>query len=294
MLWAILSIFGAFIFAVVNVIDKYILIKWVREPIIPVMILSTVGLTASALIYLIRGFSYLSYFNIFLGLFCGFFYILSNILFFRALKIEEVSRVIPLFYLTPLFTLILASVFLGEVFTWLKYLGIFMIVSGSILISTRRTTKIKLNKAFWLMILAGIFLSFNAIISKYLLGISDYWTVFGYTRIGAFILSIPLLYFYLPNLISMVKEYGKKTIGVITANETANVFAMLLITIATAIGFVSLVSTLMSTEPFFVLLFVVIISRFYPKILKEEVSRKIIIMKLTAIVCMFIGIILII
>lgn len=134
-MWAIFSILAAICWAIVNIVDKYILTKWVRQPIIPVIILGVVGLIASAIVYFIYGFSYLSYFNILLALVAGIFYILMSIFYFKAVKIEEVSRVSPLFYLSPLFILIFAAIFLGEIFTPLKYLGISLLTVGAILIT---------------------------------------------------------------------------------------------------------------------------------------------------------------
>lgn len=78
-----------------------------------------------------------------------------------------------------------------------------------------------------------------------------------------------------------------------SANETVNLFGVLFITIAVSAGYVTLVSALSSIQPFFILLFTVILSIFYPHILKEEVGRSVIFQKFLAIILMFIGVILI-
>jgi len=148
-MWIFFSILAALCWAIVNIVDKYILTKWVRNPLIPVIILGIIGLIASIIVYFIYGFSYLSYFNIFLAFIAGIFYLLMSIFYFKAVKIEEISRVSPLFYLSPLFILFFAAIFLGEVFTPLKYLGIFLLVFGAILISSRNLSKISLGRAFW-------------------------------------------------------------------------------------------------------------------------------------------------
>jgi len=73
-MWIIFSILAAFYWAIVNTVDKYILTKWVRQPIIPVIILGIIGLIVSIIVYFIYGFSFLSNFNIFLALVTGIFY----------------------------------------------------------------------------------------------------------------------------------------------------------------------------------------------------------------------------
>jgi len=78
-----------------------------------------------------------------------------------------------------------------------------------------------------------------------------------------------------------------------STNESLNLLGVLFITIATSIGYVTLVNALSSIQPFFVLLFTVLLSIFYPSILKEELSKSIIFLKILAIVLMFSGAILI-
>lgn len=292
MSWIIFSILAAFIWSIVNTVDKYVLTKWIRKPIIPVMIMGVIGLIVALIIFLINGYGYLSANHIGLGLLAGIFYVIANVFYFKAAKIEEISRVAPLFHLAPLFLVILAAVFLGEIFTPLKYLGIFLLVIGAILISSR-DLKIKLGKAFWLMIISTIFFSFDLIITKYLLAFADFWTIFAYIRIGAGIGLIPIFYLYFGELKSLIAEYGGKVVGVISANETLNVFGALSATIAASLGFVTLVESLASLQSLFLLIITVALSIFYPKILKEEIKKSIVLLKFIAIVLMFIGVILI-
>lgn len=293
MSWITFSILAAFIWAIVNTVDKYVLTKWVRKPIVPIMILGIIGLIASLFIFLIHGFSYLSYLNITLAFIAGIFYILANTFYFKAAKLEEISRIVPLFSLTPIFVLILATVFLGEIFTLEKYLGIFLLVAGAVLISLKNSLRLSFKKPFWFMMAAIMSFAITLVITKYLLNLADYWTVFAYIRIGTIFALIPIFYFHFGKLISTVREHGKKVIGIISINESLNVIAILFFTIAAASGYITLVESLASTQSFFVLLLTVFLSIFYPKILKEEIGKSTVLIKFIAIILMFIGVILI-
>ncbi len=291
--WILFSILAAFTWAIVNIVDKYVLTKWIRKPIVPVMIIGIIGLIASIIVYYTHGFSELSYINILLAFVSGVFYILMSFFYFKAVKIEEISRITPLFYLTPLFILILASIFLGEFFAPIKYLGIFLLVIGAFLISSKKITKISFGKAFWLMILSSLFLAINQVITKYLLGFADFWTIFSWTRIGTIVALIPVYFICFPDFISTVKEHGKKVIGVVSLNESLNVVGVIFITIAASVGYVTLVNALSSIQPLFVLIFAVFLSIFYPRILKEEMGKSTVLLKLVAIILMFAGAILV-
>jgi len=288
--WVFFAVLATVIWAVVNIIDKHALVKWVKKPIIPTIICGVLGLLASIIVYFVKGFEELSYFNVFLAIIAGIFYILMALFYFRAVKIEEISRIIPLFYLEPIFVLVFALIFLGEVFSFVKYLGIFLLVFGAVLISSRHPFRIKLKKSFWLMILSALAIAVNSVIIKYLLNFADFWTVFSYVRIGTFISVIPLIYFYFKDLIS-VNRLG---LGLMTFAETLNLFGVLSITIAMSIGFVTLVKALASVQPFFVFLFALILSVFYPKILKEEIKKKTVLHKFIATILIVIGAILVI
>lgn len=294
MSWQLLTILAVFIFAITGIIDKFLLTKWIKNPIVLVLILSGVGLLLSLGIYLFRGFSFLSGVNIILALIAGVIYMFGMFLYYKAAKIEEISKVMPLVYLSPLFILILAAVFLGEIFTPIRYLGIFLLVTGAIFISSKNFTKINFNRAFWFAILSALIFAFIAIITKYLLNFADFWTIFSYIRLGAFLASIPLFYFYLKDFGPLIKESGLKSIGFTAFNMVLLLGAVLLLTIATAIGDVTLVNALTSIQPFFVLLLAVGLSIFFPSILKEEINKSLVFQKIFAIVLIFTGTLLII
>ena len=139
----------------------------------------------------------------------GILYIWAVLLYYDAIKLDEISRIIPLFYITPLFVLIFAGIFLREIFSIAKYIGIFLLVFGAILISARNF-QIRFGKAFWLMILASLILAINSVIQKHLLNAADFWTVFAYVRIGSFFAVIPVIYFNRKDFSSTMRKKGKK------------------------------------------------------------------------------------
>jgi len=289
MSWIIFSILAALIWAIVNTIDKFVLTKWVKKPIIPVMILGIVGLTMSFIIFVVRGFSDLSLGLIIFTLIGGCFYFLGNLFYFQAIKRGEISRVVPLYHLTPLFVLIFAASFLGEIFTFTKYLGIVLLIIGSILISKNNLLKIKFSKAFWFMMLSVLTFTVYIMITKYVLNFTDFWTVFAYNKIGGIFILIPIFYFNFKDLKETVKRHGKKVIGVITFSETLSATGALFYTIAASVGFITLVEVLTSLQSLFLFFIVTGISIFYPNILKEEINKKIIIIKISAIIIMILG-----
>ncbi|MCD6477880.1 MAG: DMT family transporter [Candidatus Aenigmarchaeota archaeon] len=289
MLWVVFAILATLLGSIINIIDKFVVTKWVREPIIPLGIMGFVGAFSSILIFVIRGVSPLSYLSIIMTLSTGVIYVLGTLFYLKALKLGEVSRIIPLFYLSPVFTLILAGLFLNEVFSVVKYIGIISIVIGAVLISIKKFERIKITKAFWLMILASLSYAIYGVLTRYLLNFADYWTIFGYSRIGGLLITVPIFALYYSELRYSVSKYGKKVVGLITTNETINIIAVFLITIAISLGTATLVNSLVSIQPLFVLIFAFAITKIHPQALQEEINKKAMIIKLISIILIVTG-----
>lgn len=292
MIWIILSILAAILWTSSNLIDKYILDKYIRQPLICLITLGLVGLISSIAIF-IKNFVYLSSYSLILSFIGGLIYVAILTCYLKALKMEEASRVVPLFSLNAIFVLILASLFLDEILTPIEYFGVFLLVCGAILISIKRSFKLRNTKAFWLMILAAILSALFNVLTKYLLNFADYWTIFSYTRLGSFFSILPLIYIYMPELKKTLRIYGKRVLGFMTATQIINIFGLLSFTAAISFGYVSLVVGINQIQPLFVFLFASILSIFYPKILKEEVKGPIILLKVVAIILMIAGVTLI-
>jgi len=290
--WILFSVLAASIWAVVNIIDKYLIEKHVRKPLVILLIFGILSLFVSAFIFFYHGFDELSFYNMLMAFVGGSLYVLGAFFYFKAVQIEEISRIVPLFFLSPLFLLFPAVFLLGETLTLHKYLGIFLLVLGAVLITTKNPNNIGKKKAVKLMVLATLCFSSYTFVTKYLLGFADYWTVFSYLKIGSFISLIPFFCIYHSSLTSLFKK-SKRVIALISFNEALNLLATVLFTIAAASGFIVLVNALGSVQPFFVLLYTIILSIFYPRILKEEITKSTISLKLIAIIMMFIGVILI-
>jgi len=95
--------------------------------------------------------------------------------------------------------------------------------------------------------------------------------------------------FLLAGIDKIYKGVWTKVIIVMSISKGLFLFGSLLLTIALSFGYASLVYSLSSIQPFFVLLIAVILSRFFPSILKEEVSKSIVLVKIIAIISIFIG-----
>jgi len=293
MLWVYFTLLSALVWTIVNLIDKYNVDKNIKNPMICVIFIGFLGLIAAMIVSQFTEILVPSTEILILLLSAGIFYVFTSLFYFKAIMIEELSRVTPLFAITPIFILILATFFLGENFVIQKYFGIFIIVIGSFLISLRRDVKFRLSKAFGLMILSALTWAIYNVILKYVLNYLTYWNAFFWMRIGAFLLIPFLFYRYRKQTMEIITKRPKGGLYLMIA-EPLNIIAIVFSTIAISYGFVSLVSALGQIQNFIVLIFAILISVFRPRIIKEELKGTTVLQKVLAISLISFGVILII
>jgi drug/metabolite transporter (DMT)-like permease len=292
--WFLFALLSGLLIAVVNILDKLVLDKWARHPIVPVLLLGVFNLFPALILLLARGWPAMSLKQGFLILSAGGALLLMTLFYFSAAAREEISRVVPLISFSPLFVAILAWILLGERFAPRQYAGVAALIAGAVLVSSRHPLHLRLGRAFWLMLLASLSLSVYFVMMKYLLRSFDYWSVFSLTRLGSTLLMLPLFFVYFPELRDTVRECGSKVVGVMALDQAIALAANLFVTIAAAAGPITLVNALISTQPFFVLLVALILSRFVPQLFREETRRATIVQKLAALALIFAGVMLII
>jgi drug/metabolite transporter (DMT)-like permease len=221
----------------------------------------------------------------------GFVRIYYTLPYFKALMVEEVSRVIPLLQLTPVFVLILSSLVLHEALRPQDYVAFGLLVVGGTLFAIRLTKGIRISLAFYLMILASFLLAVYSVALKYLFSVQDFYTIFIWVQIAGFITFFQFIPFrpFRDPLITTYKTTSRK-IGIILVAEQAvayvSVFAY---NYAIAHGPITLISSVGATQPLFVLLFATILSFRFPRVLREELTKMDVTLKVLGLIAIFAG-----
>lgn len=291
MSWVLISILAAILFSGVSITDKFVLVHFKCKPVLIILISAIVGLFFGIGAFAWNGFVLLQGFQLFWALLAGFSFAAMLYFYFKAMELEDVSKVIPLFYINPLFILILAGIFLNESLTTQNYLGVFLIVIGAIFLSLKKSLAFKSRLGFLFTILSALCIAINQVIVKYLLNFQDYWTVFAYVRMGAFLIIIPVLIFNFADLKRMFRQ-KLPAVGLIALNESITFLAYLALTFASTVGMISLVNAIIATQPFFVLVFTIILSLIYPRLIDEKFKAATGALKFAAVLLMFMGVVL--
>lgn len=286
MSYILLALFATSMWAVANMMDKVILTKHLENYILYVTFAAFFGLLFAGLISLIFQISIIANFPLILSLLNGFMVIIALFFYFKALSIEEVTRIVPALQIIPLVVIVLSWISLKETLGAMQYGGIGLIVGGALLVSIKENSKgiFAFRKGFWYILLSCLLFGTTWVLSKYILSIISYWNLFFWSRIGGFLaFCLLLLAFPLFRRSALnFKSVTKKGLFLIANSEVIGTSATFLSLIALTKGPVSIISTISSSQPFFVLLYIVILTSFFKKSFNFKVEKSALSIKITA------------
>lgn len=199
---------------------------------------------------------------------------------------SEVSRIIPVVNTSPIFVALIAAPLFNEVLGITDWIAIILAVIGAMLISLNwdvRDKRLRLSRTLFPLLFSSLLFAVTNIAIKYVLDEISYWNMFSISTIcfGLVFFSFSLRSSILNEIKNMKQLRGSMTLLIL--NEFMAAGAGILSYIAIKDGPVSLVSTVLNTRPAFVFIFSMVLSRFFPLVLNETLTRSSAILKLTAV-----------
>ncbi|MGD0424677.1 MAG: DMT family transporter [Candidatus Bathyarchaeia archaeon] len=219
-------------------------------------------------------------------------------LYVLSIRKEEASRIAALTSLAPAFVAVLAVFIVNEIFPAYSYMGMILMILGSVLISYKDNhVKKTIPLSLMLILIATNFAyGLDQTLSKISLDQISFWSFLMIFMFGRFLVAFPGL--SIPSVrrkfISEVRELGRNFALTLASGSILWSLGIIFFFYAASLGPITLVSTISLISPLFTLFFAIFITKYLPKVLKEEIDRRTVTLKLVAIVLVIIGIYLII
>jgi drug/metabolite transporter (DMT)-like permease len=213
----------------------------------------------------------------------GILYMGAMLFYLRAIQTEEASVVAPLFQANTLFSFVLGILVLHELPRWQQLLGAGLVIGGALGLSLDKKLHLKNFKpqlvllmlaATFVVALSNVLFKFFAVQDEF--WSTTFWTFVGEGLFGAAILAMPK---YRKQFMTLFRQNPGAVIGVNAANELINLGGGLGVRYATLLAPVALVSAISATTTFFVFLFAILLTAFFPKIGREELSARNVVQK---------------
>jgi len=280
----IFAAIGYAILSVVSILDKFLISSAKVKPALYAFY-SSVFLLPTILLLFFTGTNLSGFFDWFLAAACGFTFIAALWCFFVGLDRSEVSHIGPLVgAIVPMFTVIFSTIFLNEVLSEKQFIaGGFLVLGSCVILFEKSKHNRGPHHGAIFGILAGLLFAASYVINKYLYDVYGFATGFIWSRFFTGLFSLPLLfhpdvYYRLvhPSLSYKVKQKfsgwfsSKNNFALIFWDKFLSIVGIVLIQYATAIGSVSLVNALNGLQYAILVLLVMGLSFFWPKIFKEH------------------------
>ncbi len=294
MSWLIYALLAPLIFTIVNFIDKLILEKHVHNPSSMPPYLAIMAFLSGCVLWVVTGFPMLPFRDVAIVMFTGILTAVGALLYYRALSMEETSKVIVLIQIQPVMVLILSFLLLHETITAIQFVGFILILGAAIALSVKRGMGgIQFSKILWMLLIVNFLWSLSVVLFK-LVVVGDYFEQFLPYESWGFALGGLLIFVFVSSVRNAFREslrtIPRQALGIIAVNETIFLAAKLLTLAAVALGPTALVSVLGGTQVFFGIVAGWVLTILVPSIYREDIARQDLIRKGLVALVLFAGI----
>lgn len=291
--WIFIAVIGYLLLALSGVADKFLLTHAERHPVVFAFYIGITGPLSFVLAPF--GLKMLSAGDLLVAIAAGVCFTVALYYLYSSIQQMSVSRILPIEGgLVPMFTLIMAYTLLGERLSGAQYEAFILLVLGAVLISYRPDWSGWSPKFLKAAIMSAFLFALSFTLTKYIFDQSNFVSGMVWTRLGFFITALAFL---VPTatrklILNAPKKTKPANIVLYYSSRATGTVAGFLQNFAISLGSVSIVNALQGVQFLFLLLLTTTLSVYFPKVLKEKVTPKIIALKLSAIVLITIGLVL--
>jgi len=321
-MWLILILLAYFFLAQANFLDKYILGGSLPSPkiysfFVGLLSLTTLFIVPTGILLSLYVFSPLQVIFpeafdvlyipelplVLLGISAGFSFLFGLYFYYKAVFSFEVSRVGPAVGgLVPLFTLFLIYIFSflpletglqKGVFTVKQFAAFIFLVSGSVILSVHKKSRITF-KSLKVSIIASFLFSLSFLLTKLVYIFLPFWTGLIWVKMGSFVAASCFLLSpeVKEGLRKKRKSFAKKVaLPFLLAKGAGSLGSVLqngAIFLA-PVAFLPFINALAGVQYVFLIIIATLFCFKFPRVLKEEISKKALAQKIIAILLIAIG-----
>lgn len=283
-IWIIFALSAAFIYTFVAFVDKYVIsVKPNFDFRGMPMFQSLMGFIIGTTVWFAAGQPVPHHIDGLILIITGVITIFAGVFYFKALSLEETSKLFLLFQITPLFILVGAWLFIKETITVYQFLGFMVILIAVIIISThKKKQSFQLSKALISVLIADFLWAASALLVKAMISKNSFTIVLCFESwglgLGGFI-----LYAIRPSFRHSFNHYFRTmpliTFIIIGLNESCFVIGKAFGFFAAMTGPISLVSIIISTQVIIGSILGMLAAFFWPKIFKEDLHPQALLVK---------------
>ncbi len=297
MSWFVIALIGTVLYAISNHIDKSILERHFKVGEVGAVVLfsSLLSVVVLPVIYQLHPAVFsLGFETTVLLMMNGTLNIICLVLYFKALRDNEASQVVPFYQLIPVFSFFLGYFILGEVLNLQQIAACIIIIIGAAILSFDFTgAKVAIRKKVVALMLINSFLTAVTAVVFKLFAIktgfweSVFWDFAGNLLIGALMFAFATS--YRKSFLRVLHINSGRVLSIIIANGLVYIAAEGISLYATMLAPVTLVMTANGLQPLFVLVIGIVMAFAPTGTVKESLSKLVFVQKASAILVITAG-----
>ncbi len=297
MSWVIIALGAAAVMAIANIVDKAILQNYVRTHVsLQLLIGMFQGVVGVALVASLVWTEEFTASAVAWAFFSGSLLGFGGLLLIYVLNSQEVSRTIPVVQSAPIFAAIMGYLFLGESLSPIQWLAVLVTASGAVLLSVRHDKEYRrvfVHNSLFLLTAVSIFSAAGLVTGKMPLDTLSVPLTHGFRSLG---LSSVFLIASFSNtkarhdVARLVRSRSRGLLLVSISELVVVSVGFMLLLWAISMGPVGLVTAIMATRSFFVLLYGTVLTLGFRDILGEQVTPGVLIVKFVSIALIVTGV----
>lgn len=285
-----LGVCAAFLWSIVNLIDKYLVERFSKDTGLGALIIlsSLFPIVLLPITYFLAGGDIsIDTYSLLLLLFTGVLTTTWITLYLFALEGDDTSIVVPLiFQLTPLFALPIAFIMLKELPAATQLIAGAIIIIGALVLAFERTTgKLKMRLLF-LITGSAIAVALMNTLFKFVALDATFWISMFWHSLGIVLSGLSLLAFhgtYRKQFFNFIKQNAGPGLSLNAISESITLWGDIMFAYALLLAPVALIQTTESFQPVFVFFIGLAATLIAPKLLQEDFSRAAVIQKVIGI-----------
>lgn len=275
----------------VSVLDKFMLSKTFRPAVYAFWISFT---SLGAFLLLPFGFGIPHGEQWYIDLAAGASFSLALFLMYTAMWREEISRVIPIIgSMIPVVTMVFSYFFFGERLQGDRFWGVFVIIVGIVLLTFRRSHKAINYKAILAAPAAAILFALSSVLMKEAFFDQPFFSGLAWSRLGGLVF-IPIVLLSNENRIAIWRKETGKTGNILLffSGRFFSATGFVLVNLAYALTSPTIVNALQGIQYAFLFIASIVLARFKPGVLGENINRQQLLIKASGILMIILGTIL--
>jgi transporter family protein len=297
MTWLVITLVSSACLGLIHVIDKIVLHKYIKTPLTLILLIGVIEIIVGSVMLCFSNIpNEATFFTNTSAIASGAFIAFAQILLQRILYTHEVSRTVPIAQSSPIFAALLALFILGESISIVQWIGIIIVVLGSILISLKLDNKsntVFLSKSFYSLIFSAMLFGASSVTGKIAVEELSILYTQGLRNVtfGLILVSFALK----PEAITDVKDlFHKRSPGLILVMINGFVIAQvgsIMLLWALSLGPASLVTSVAAVRVLFTFIYSIGLTKMWTELLGEDTSNGSTLIKLLSTVLIVAGIV---